>query len=111
VAPVIVGLLLAAYAMRMWALLHAEGGRSFTLLQIGAGLGMLPMILHSLFDFALHMPANAMWFATLAGVMFHRMVGPREHFHGERHKDLQVPLPLTMPTPIALPPVPERPRA
>ena len=29
------------------------------------------MILHSLFDFALHMPANAMWFATLAGVMLH----------------------------------------
>jgi hypothetical protein len=24
-----------------------------------------------MFDFALHMPANAMWFATLAGVMFH----------------------------------------
>ena len=30
------------------------------------------MMLHSLFDFALHMPANAMWFATLAGVMFHQ---------------------------------------
>jgi hypothetical protein len=35
---------------------------------------MLPMVLHSVFDFALHMPANAMWFSTLAGVMFHRGV-------------------------------------
>jgi hypothetical protein len=29
------------------------------------------MVLHSMFDFALHMPANAMWFAALAGVMLH----------------------------------------
>ena len=71
VAPVIVALLLAAYVMRMGELLRREGGRSFTLLQIAAGVGLLPMILHSLFDFALHMPANAMWFATLAGVMLH----------------------------------------
>jgi O-antigen ligase len=110
---VVIGLLLAAYAMRMRELLRAEGGRSFTLLQIAAGLGMLPMILHSLFDFALHMPANAMWFATLAGVMFHRMVSPKEHFRGERPKDTQVPLPLAMPSPIdfpqlELPPVPEK---
>ena len=41
------------------------------MLQIAAGVGLLPLILHSLFDFALHMPANAMWFATLAGVMLH----------------------------------------
>jgi hypothetical protein len=43
-------------------------------LQIAAGVGLLPMILHSMFDFALHMPSNAMWFATLAGVMFHEGV-------------------------------------
>ena len=67
----------------MIGLLRAEGGRSFTLLQLAAGLGMLPMILHSLFDFALHMPSNAMWFATLAGVMFHQGVGAREHADSE----------------------------
>jgi hypothetical protein len=66
--------------------LRAEGGRSFTLLQLGAGLGLLPMILHSLFDFALHIPADAMWFATLAGVLFHKGVGPREHIDGEVRK-------------------------
>ena len=44
-----------------------------------AGLAMVPMMLHSVFDFALHMPANAMWFAALAGVMFHEGVdeGPQ----------------------------------
>jgi O-antigen ligase len=70
-APVIVGLLLVVYVTRMTELLRREPGRSFTVLQIAAGVGLLPMTLHSLFDFALHMPANAMWFATLAGVMLH----------------------------------------
>jgi O-antigen ligase len=70
-APVIVALLFAAWLWRLAALLRDHADRSFTLLQLGAGLGMVPMVLHSMFDFALHMPANAMWFATLAGVMLH----------------------------------------
>lgn len=70
-APIVVGLLLAAYASRMWQLMRSADARGFTLLQLGAGIGLLPMILHSLFDFGLHMPAIAMWFATLVGVMFH----------------------------------------
>ena len=70
-APVIVALLLVAYARRMTELLRREPGRSFAVLQIAAGVGLLPMILHSFFEFSLHMPANAMWYATLAGVMLH----------------------------------------
>jgi O-antigen ligase len=77
-APVAVLLLILAYVTRMIELLRAPEGRSFTLLQLGAGAGLLPMILHSLFDFALHMPANAMWCAALAGVMFHAGDGARE---------------------------------
>ncbi len=105
VGLVVIGLFLAAYAMRMFELLRAEGGRSFTLLQLGAGLGMLPMMLHSLFDFALHMPANAMWFATLAGVVFHRMIGPREGVH-ELHKVRREELAMPVTT-IQLPAFPE----
>ncbi len=70
-AAVIVALLLVTYVMRMRRLLRRDGRRSFTLLQIAAGVGLLPMMLHGLFDFSLHMPANAMWFATLAGVLLH----------------------------------------
>ena len=92
-APVIVLLLLVAYVVRMFELLLAEGGRSFTLLQLGAGLGMLPMMLHSLFDFALHMPANAMWFATLAGVLFHQGVpdAPEPVVAGSRRQPVRMP--------------------
>lgn len=70
-APVIIALALAAYVMRMSELLRRQTARSFIVLQIAGGVALLPMILHSMFDFAIHMPANAMWFAALAGVMFH----------------------------------------
>ncbi len=70
-APVIVALLLFCWLARMTELLRREPGRSFAVLQIAAGVGLLPLIVHSLFDFSLHMPANAMWYATLAGVMLH----------------------------------------
>jgi O-antigen ligase len=76
-APVIIVLFFAAWAARCVALLRDRAARSFTLLQLGAALGMVPMMMHSMFDFALHMPANAMWFATLAGVMFHEKVEER----------------------------------
>ena len=71
---VVVALFLVAYASRMRELLRRQGARSFTVLQVAAGIGLLPPILHAMFDFSLHMPANAMWCATLAGVMFHRGV-------------------------------------
>jgi hypothetical protein len=100
--PIIILLLLTAYIRRMVELLWREGGRSFTLLQLGAGLGLLPMILHSLFDFALHMPANAMWFATLAGVMFHKGVDPRTLTQDEQ----RVRQPVAMPDAAVTPEIP-----
>jgi len=77
VAPLIIGLLLVEYAIRMARLLRDSGANRFTSLQLGAGLGLLPMILHSVFDFPLHMPANAMWFATLAGILFRSSTGEK----------------------------------
>ena len=82
-APVIVLLLFAAWCSRLSALLRAHADRSFTLLQLGAGLAMVPMMLHSMFDFALHMPGNAMWFASLAGMMFHPGADERSQAGGQ----------------------------
>lgn len=70
-APLVVLLLLRAYLGRLWRLLRDDDGRGFTLLQLAAGLGMFATMLHSALDFPLHMPGNAMWFALLAGVLFH----------------------------------------
>jgi len=66
-----IALLVAAYAGRMIGLARRGSDRSFTLLQIAAGVGLLPVVLHGTVDFALHMPGNAVWFAALAGVMLH----------------------------------------
>ena len=82
VAPVVVGLLLASYVIRTNELLRRDSRRSFIVLQLAAAIALLPLIVHSLFDFALHMPANAMWYATLCGIVFHQGVQERTR---ERH--------------------------
>lgn len=64
-------LLVFACASRIAVLLRRGVSRSFTLLQLAAGIGMLPLALHSLFDFSLRMPGNAVWLAALAGVLMH----------------------------------------
>lgn len=78
VAPLLVVLAVATYAIRMRELLRRTDARSFTLLQIAAGIALVPPFLHAMFDFALHMPACAMWFAALAGVMLHPGATDRE---------------------------------
>jgi O-antigen ligase len=45
---------------RLW---HREG-----LLQIGAAIGCCGLLVHSLVDFNLHIPANAAWFAVCAAI-------------------------------------------
>jgi O-antigen ligase len=37
-------------------------------IQLGATLGCCGLLVHSMFDFNLHIPANAAWFAALAGI-------------------------------------------
>ena len=71
-APVMIGLALWAYATRMRALWRAQVSSEITTIQLAAGVALVPVMLHSAFDFGLHMPGLAMWFATAAGVLFHR---------------------------------------
>lgn len=63
-------LLLIAYATRWAQLLRGWPLRSLGYLQVGAGLGMMAMLLHGAFDFNFHIPANALYFSFLAGVFF-----------------------------------------
>lgn len=59
--------------LRAWprlARLPRWGTLSF--MQAGAGLGLLLMALHGLTDYKWHIPANAIYFALMAGVFFHR---------------------------------------
>lgn len=45
---------------------------TFNFIQVGAGIGMLAIALHSLLDFNLHIPANQIYLALLAALFFHR---------------------------------------
>lgn len=65
-----VALLGIAYLGRWVELLRRRSPRSVAHLQVAAGLGMLAMILHGVVDFNFHIPANALYFAFLAGIFF-----------------------------------------
>ena len=43
-------------------------------MKVGAGIGILLMMLHGLTDFNLHIPANAIYFAFLAAVFFYPQI-------------------------------------
>jgi O-antigen ligase len=45
-----------------------SGGESVDL-QFGAAIGVVGVVIHSFFDFNLHIPANAAWFAFCVGLM------------------------------------------
>lgn len=52
-----------------WKVIWINGKwRVFRFIQVGAGIGVLMMILHSLIDFNLHKPVNAIYFAFFLAV-------------------------------------------
>ena len=67
-------------------------------MQVGAGISLLLMALHSLTDFNLHIPANAIYFALLAAVFFHRSEHHPNH-HAKPVKPEPVPEIPTAPVP------------
>ena len=73
---VVAGLLILAFLVlylarwpRVWS---KERWSQLRFLQVAAGISLLLMGLHGLIDFNLHIPANAIYFAFLAGLFFHR---------------------------------------
>jgi O-antigen ligase len=76
--------------------------------QVGAGIGILLLLLHSLVDYNLHMPANLAYFAFLVGVFFAPPeamadLGPR------RRKPRRTPSLDEVESPLALPEETDRP--
>ena len=70
-AAVIVGL--GWFYVKRWTQVWYRGTWStFRFIQVGAGISILLLALHGLVDFNFHIPANAIFFAFLAGVFFHR---------------------------------------
>ncbi len=83
-------LLLIAY-VRQWPKVWQQGKWSkHQFAQVGAGIGILLLALHSLIDYNLHIPANIIYFAFLAGIflappeIFETAV--QHHRHRSHHK-------------------------
>ncbi len=72
------GLLIAVWLvfyLRQWVRVWKRGEwMPLRFVQVGAGIALLLMMLHTLVDFNLRIPANAIFTALLAAVFFHRPV-------------------------------------
>ena len=69
-AAALITLLAVLYALR-WLKVWDWGDWSrLRFIQAGAGIGTLLLLIHSLVDFNLHIPANIVYFAFLLGVFF-----------------------------------------
>jgi O-antigen ligase len=79
IAAVVILLFLVVYVRGWPRLLHLPRWGTLSFMQAGAGLGLLLMALHGLTDYNWHIPANAIYFALMAGVFFHRGETHREH--------------------------------
>ena len=70
-----IALMAAAVIARWNAIVHGVVSRSLGALQVAAGFSVLALAGHGLFDFNLHIPANAVYFSFLAGVFFYEPRG------------------------------------
>lgn len=75
---ILLGVLFWFYLRRWPQVWHPGRWTTFRFVQVGAGISLLLMLLHGLVDFNLHIPANAVCFAFLAAVFFHRPQEPVE---------------------------------
>lgn len=77
-AAAVILLFLVVYVRAWPRLLHLPRWGTLSFMQAGAGIGLLLMALHGLTDYNWHIPANAIYFALMAGVYFHHGETPRE---------------------------------
>ncbi len=99
VAAVVILLGLFVYVRAWPRLLRLQHWGTLSFMQAGAGIGVLLLALHGLTDYNWHIPANAIYFALLAGVFLHRGETPREPVV-HRHR---APAPVIEPASPSLP--------
>ena len=69
-AAALVVAFLGLYLVRWFSVYTRGTWRTHNFIQVAAGLGVLAMAMHSLVDFNLHIPANQIYLALLAGLFF-----------------------------------------
>jgi O-antigen ligase len=108
-ALAVIAMFLVLYALRWPSLLRGASWGTLSFMQVGAGIGLFLMALHSLTDFNLHIPANAIYFALLAAIFFHRSQHPN-HNHTRPAKREPTPAPAVPAMPAPTPSAVRRPK-
>lgn len=67
----VIALFGVAYVLRWRVIAPRRRSRGLGFLQVSAGIGLAALAVHGAFDFNFHIPANAIYFAFLAGVFFY----------------------------------------
>ena len=80
-------LLLALYLRRCFHIVREESWPRERYLRIGAAIGILLILLHGLVEYNLRIPANAIFFAFLAGLLFAPVTAPRHTEAGPRKRE------------------------
>ncbi|RUQ36517.1 MAG: hypothetical protein EKK71_08220 [Candidatus Competibacteraceae bacterium] len=76
------------FYVRQWGRVWKRGEwAQFRFVQAGAGIALLLMLLHSLVDFNLRIPANAVFTAFLAAIFFHRPPSDDERRRPSRRQE------------------------
>jgi O-antigen ligase len=70
VAGALIVLLLALFVRQWGRVWTREEWSRFRFVQVGAGIGASLLMLHSLIDYNLHIPANIAYFAFMTGIFF-----------------------------------------
>lgn len=100
-AVVIIFFALVLYAGRWRKVWIKDTWGAFRFIQVGSGIGVLMLLLHSLGDFNLQIPANAIFFAFFVGVFFkyynetETVNNPKRHKRRHLHKDNEKDVELT----------------
>lgn len=78
IAGILILLFLALYLSRWTKVFKRGEWRTFNFIQIGAGIGLFAMILHTFVDYNLHTTANQIYFAFLAALYFYQSANETE---------------------------------
>lgn len=85
-AALLILLLFGLYLWQWTRIYSRDRWSRYRFIQVAAGIGLLMMLIHEFLDFNLHIPANMVFFALLAGIFFSEPGQVDENNGRRRHK-------------------------
>lgn len=96
VAALMIAVFFVLYFARWTKVWQRGEWRLLNFIQVGAGIGIFAMMLHTFVDFNLHIPANQIYFAFLAGLFFYQLTPAYEAAEREVEQDAPSAAPIAV---------------